>query len=419
MKKAQPQQTAHKALTLKLKHNLIYLLTHAQLGLLFHIMKLLKNRFFLALFSITVAALQTNGAPLVTIGDIGTISFTGNSTIKWDSNIFRQETREVSDTVLVFSPGFSAVLGRNVTDLDIGLSTSYNINKYQDKNELDSELLSFRANAAYRTSRLELSANASYVETKSNNELANRQGDLLERELTAFGINGEYTLSPKFSVKAGVNWDEIAYVGDYAASYDDRKYLKLPVDIYYELTPKMDLSVGYVHNQIDVETAGQDATSNDFNLGLRGELLPKLVGYFKVGYNQYENDNYSRDTTSMSLDSNLTWTVSAKFTHGLNIYRNFDASATGTGTEESKLNWSTSYALNNKVSLSGRAGYSIRDYLASEREDKLLTLGLNGTYRINRYWNVNAGYVFSNNDSNRAGSSYDDNIVTFAASLTY
>ncbi len=403
----------------KFKHALIYLLTHAQLGLLFYFMKLYKLRIYLAFFSITIAVQHINGAPLVTIGDIGTISFTGNSTIKWDSNIFRQETREVSDTLLVFSPGFSAVLGRNVTDLDIGLSTSYDINRYQDNDDLDSELLSLRANAAYRTSRLELAANASYVETKSNNELANRAGALLERELTAYGINGEYTLSPKFSVKAGVNWDEIAYVGDYAASYSDREYLKLPVDIYYELTPKMGLSVGYVYGQIDVESAGQDATTNNFNVGLRGELLPKLVGYFKVGYNQYEHDNAARDTASMSLDSNLTWTVSAKFTHRLNIHRNFDASATGTGTEESKLNWSTSYALNNKVSLSGRAGYSIRDYLASERKDKLLTLGLNGTYRINRYWNLNAGYVFSNNDSNNAGSSYDDNIVTFAASLTY
>ena len=419
MKKAQPLQTAHKALILKLKHNLIYLLTHVQLGLLFYFMKLLKNRIFLALFSITVAALQTNGAPLVTIGDIGTISFTGNSTIKWDSNIFRQEFREVSDTVLVFSPGFSAVLGRNATDLDIGLSTSYDINKYQDNDELDSELLSLRANAAYRTSRLALSANASYVETKSNNELANREGTLLERELSALGINGEYTLSPKFSVKAGINWDEIAYVGDYAASYSDREYLKLPVDVYYELTPKMDLSVGYVHKQIDVESAGRDATSNEFNVGLRGELLPKLVGYFKVGYNQYENDNSSRDTTSMSLDSGLTWSVSAKLTHRISLYQDFDASATGNGTEETKLDWVTSYALNNKISLTGRAGYKIRDYLASSREDDLLTLGLNGIYRLNSYWNLNAGYVFSNNDSNQVGSSYDDNIITFAAALTY
>ena len=382
-------------------------------------MKLFKLRIYLALFSCTFVAQIINGAPLVTIGDIGTISFTGNSTIKWDSNIFRQEANEVKDTVLIFSPGFNAVLGKNATDLDIGLSTSYDITKYQDKNDLDSELLHFRANAAYRTSRLDVSATASFDESKSNNDVANRNGVLLERELTVFGINGEYTLSPKFSVKTGVDWNKTAYVGEYAASYDDRKYLILPVDIYYELTPKVDLSVGYQRGQIDVETAGQDATTDNINIGLRGELLPKLVGFFKVGYNQYDSDDAARDTASMSLDSNLTWTVSAKFTHRLNIHRNFDASATGTGTEESKLNWSTSYALNNKVSLSGRAGYSIRDYLASERKDKLLTLGLNGTYRINRYWNVNAGYVFSNNDSNNAGSSYDDNIVTFAASLTY
>lgn len=372
------------------------------------------------MFFITLLFTQlVHSAPLVTIGDIGTVSFTGDSTIKWDSNIFRQETNEVTDTVLIFTPGFSAVLGRNASDLDIGLSAKYDINRYQDKSDLNSELLHLRANLAYRASRLDLSAIASFDESKSNNDVANRDGALLEREATAFGINGEYTLSPKFSFKAGINWDETAYVNEYAAAYDDREYLKLPVDIYYELTPKMDLSVGYVRGQIDVETAGQDATTDNVNVGLRGELLPKLVGFFKVGYNQYEHDNSASDTASMSLDSNLTWTMNAKFTQRLNLNRNFDASATGTGTEETKINWSTSYTLNNKVSFTGRAGYSIRDYLSSDRKDKLFTLGLNGSYRLNRYWNLNAGYVFSNNDSNRASSSYDNNIVTFAASLVY
>ena len=191
------------------------------------------------------------------------------------------------------------------------------------------------------------------------------------------------------------------------------------MDIYYELTPKMDLSVGYQRGQIDVESAGRDATTDNFNVGLRGELLPKLVGFFKIGYNQYESDDSARDTATMSFDSNLTWAVSSKFTHRFDLYRNFDASATGIGTEETKMNWVTTYALNNKISLSGRAGYSIRDYLSGDREDDLLTLGLNGTYRLNSYWNLNAGYVFSNNDSNQVGSSYDDSIITFAAALTY
>ena len=382
-------------------------------------MKLFNHIARLASLIIVFAVPQSYGAPLVTIGDLGTISFAGNTTIKWDSNIFRQEANEVTDTALTFTPGFNAVLGKNATDLDIGLSTSYDINKYQDNDYLNSELLHFLANAAYRTSRLQLSALASYDETKSNNELSNIAGDLIDRELTSLGINGEYTLSPKFSIETGLNWNEIAYVGGYASSFSDRKYLKIPVDIYYELTPKLDLSVGYQRGQIDVETSSQDATTNEFNVGLRGELLPKLVGFFKVGYNQYEHDNSARDRASTSIDSNLTWTASSKFTHRLNLYRNFDASATGTGTEETRFKWSTFYALNSKLSFSGRAGYNIRDYLTSEREDKLLTLGLNGTYRINRYWNVNAGYVFSNNDSNEAGFSYDDNIVTLAAALIY
>ena len=382
-------------------------------------MKFEKVKVKLCFLVFAFVALSSHAAPLVTIGDIGTISLNAQAAYKWDNNIFRQETNEVKDVLLTFSPGFNAVLGRNAADLDIGLSTSVDFNRFQDRDELDSELLHFAANAAYRSSRLELSAHAAYDETKSNTELANRDGDLLERETTTFGLEGEYTLSPKLSFGFGVNWDEIAYVGNYAADYDDRAYTKFPLDIFYELTPKLDLSAGYIRSNIDVERDGLDATTDNINVGLRGELLPKLSGFFKIGYNQYENDNGSRDTASMSIDSTLSWNASSKFTHKLTFYRNFDASAVGTGTEITDLKWSTSYFLNNKTMLSARAGFKVRDYLVGGREDELTSLGVNGSYRINSNWNINAGYVFTNNDSNLAGSSYDDDILTITAILTY
>ena len=61
----------------------------------------------------------------------------------------------------------------------------------------------------------------------------------------------------------------------------------------------------------------------------------------------------------------------------------------------------------------------MRDYLSSDRDDKLTTLGLNGSYRLGNHWNLNAGYVLSENNSNQTELSYDDTIVTFSAVLTY
>ncbi|NCG08197.1 MAG: outer membrane beta-barrel protein [Verrucomicrobia bacterium] len=365
-----------------------------------------------------IAANFAIAGPLVTIGDVGTVSFDGSASVKMDDNIFRQEKGKgkVDDIVMTFSPGLIATLGRDSSNLDINLSTSFDFVRYQDKGDLDSELFHILGEAAYRASRLAVFASANYDESKSNNELANRNGDLLERENTGFSIKGEYTLSPKFSAKVGLNFDEIAYVGSYAADYQDRKNRTVPIDIFYELTPKLDLSVGYTNGDIDVEN-GDDATRDDFNVGLRGQLLPKLVGDFKIGYNQYDSDSYK--TASMSLKGDFSWTISSKLTHRLNIFRNFDASATGTGTQETKVRFSTNYLLNSKVSLSGRMGYTIRDYLSSSREDNLLTISFNGNYRINTNWSVNAGYTFSTNDSTIASSSYDNNIFTLSALLSY
>lgn len=381
------------------------------------ILKNLKFSLLPLVFLLTMHSSQ--GAPLMSIGDVGTVSFTGQTVAKWDSNIFRQENGEVSDKSLIFSPGLSAIFGRNASNLDIGASTSLDFVRYQDRDELDSELFHFQTTAAYQSGRIQSSAMYSFDESKSNNELTNVAGDLVERESEKINLSAEYTLSPKFSFKLGHEIDDAVYTGTYAATFSDRAYTRTPVNVFYELTPKLDLSFGYVRADIDVDGSSNDATTDTFNVGFRGELLPKLTGNLKVGFVDYENEGGTRDETTLSLKADLNWKVSSKISHRLDLFRDFDAASTGFGTAETKVRWNTSYALDSKTLLSGRVGYNIRDYLSSNREDSLLTLGLNGSYRLNNYWNLNAGYVFSKNDSNLDGSSYDDNIITFSAAITY
>ena len=255
--------------------------------------------------------------------------------IKWDDNIFRQEAAEVDDQILMFSPGFSATFGRNASDLDFGVNSSYDFVRYQDKSDLDTELLHVGTDAAYQTGRIVATALYSYDESKSNDNRIDVDGDLVEREVEKIKLNAEYTLSPKFSVELGLNKENLAYVRTFA-TFSNRDYTRIPLNVYYELTPKLDLSFGYVRGEIDVEENGKDAETDTFNIGLRGELLPKLTGNLKVGIVEYENDSGSRDDTTLSVNADVSWVVSSKVTHRLDLKREFDASATGTGTRETK-----------------------------------------------------------------------------------
>ena len=87
----------------------------------------------------------------------------------------------------------------------------------------------------------------------------------------------------------------------------DRETYTVPVDIFYELTPKVDLSIGYQYTTSDVgstenlvnfgggptgyKIGSYDSEGHFFNVGARGNLLPKLSGFFKVGYRTNDSDD--------------------------------------------------------------------------------------------------------------------------------
>jgi hypothetical protein len=199
-----------------------------------------------------------------------------------------------------------------------------------------------------------------------------------------------------------------------------------PLDVFYELTPKLDLSLGYTYTSTDVEATllnlNGDYTqeSSFYNIGARGKLLPKLTGFFKVGYRNKENDRPgSKDSGTLGLDADLTWAVTPKSTLRLDLSRDFGVGGEGRSTEDSSANLSGIYSINNYLSASANLGYTIRDYTNTGREDDQLNGGLRLSYSLNQHWRFSTGYTYSENDSNEANRSYEDHTVDLTAVLRY
>ena len=66
------------------------------------------------------------------------------------------------------------------------------------------------------------------------------------------------------------------------------------MDVFYELTPKVDLSVGYTYTDTTVDAinpgtrgplfvSSYDQASHFLNVGARGNLMPKLNRVFQGG----------------------------------------------------------------------------------------------------------------------------------------
>ena len=380
---------------------------------------------------------QSHASPFVSIGDIADVYFSGSSSARWTSNVFRDETDETEDLVYTVSPGFELNFGRGTTNMDLILISSYDFVRYRDNDDLDTEMFHIKAVGAYRTSRWDLNAILSFDERQSATGNANISGDLIETEDTNATINGEYRLSPKFSFGSGIAYSKKEYI-EPENQFANNDSISLPFDLFYEWTPKVDLSVGYRYTAREVDSydrfpndpalglvEGYDTTTHFLNVGARGVLQPKLTGFFKVGYTLRDSDSTrgnSRDDSdgTLGLDADLSWATTLKLTNKIQLSRDFGVSGEGNVTEVTSINLNSMYLLSNYWSISSNLGYTLRSYQdGNDREDNQYSAGLNFNYSPNQYWSFSGGYSYSDNDSDAAGNSYTDHVFSIAASLRY
>jgi len=399
----------------------------------------LKHFLLLAVF-VTPAGLPIalQAAPLVSIGDSVDVFFNGSSSLEWQSNVFSDERGAVDDYKYTVSPGFEINVGRGLSNADLSIITRYDIVRFDKVTDLDNELFHIKAVGSYAGSRLTVNGLVSYDENQSNGADGNdnQKGKLSASETTAANLNGEYTLSPKFSFGAGVNYNKREYKESSSA---DRESYTVPLDIFYELTPKVDLSIGYTYTSTEVSRTlsgvngvdGYDKEQHFVNVGARGDLLPKLNGSFKIGFNTMDSDDpltvednvlgrSDRDSSSsLGLDASFTYLATAKVSTNLNLNRNFDVAGQGESTEATRVDLSANYSINTRFTATANLGYTLREYVDTKREDDNYRTGLSLSYVPNEYWRFSTGYNYTENDSNSDGQSYEAHVINVSASLRY
>jgi len=407
--------------------------------------------------------LNSNAGPLVSVGDQVDVFFNGSSSLRWTSNVFSDPSDESEDIVKSFTPGFDINVGRGLSDASLGITTRYEILRYDDLKGLDTELFRARANGVYQSTRLDLNGHIAFSENQSATENQAAVGDenqlngLIENETVSGKLAGEYRTSPKFSFGAAVNYTDKVYTNEgkyYENNLADIETVSIPVDVFYELTPKADLSAGYKYETREVggiavraegddlvlrESTGYETESHFFNIGARGQLMPKLTGFFKVGYSIRESgdssvvarrrgeNNVSIETRSetnrkdrglLALDADFSWTVSPKLNVRTKMSRRFGVGSEGDATEISRIRTDVSYSINTDWSASANAGYTNRDY-ENDRVDDQYSLGASLSFRPNQYWFLSSGYNYIENDSNQDGRGFKNHIFTLSASLRY
>ncbi|MDB2506499.1 outer membrane beta-barrel protein [Opitutales bacterium] len=410
-------------------------------------MKIQESLLIASILLLSGLPVSVQAGPLVSIGDSVDVFFSGSSSVKWQSNVLYDENDEIEDLLFTLSPGFEVNVGRGVSNLDLNIITSYDILRYDDLTDLDNELFHIKAVSSYKSTRWDVSGSVSYDEKQSSGAdgNTNRLGRLTESDELRANLEGEYRLSPKFSIGSGVKYSDVEYQDEPGIA--DRETTTIPLDIFYELSPKVDLSVGYQYRTSEVGevslgdttfgrfTNSYDKTSHFFNVGARGELLPKLTGFFKVGYRETDSDDSDirsydsgnltssksnrKSQSTLGLDADLTYSVTPKVTSRLNLRRDFGVGGEGQSTENTSVDVSATYSINMHYSASAFGGYTLREYTESDNDDNIYRIGARLSYVPNEFWRFSAGYMYVENDSDRALQSYENHILDLSASLRY
>ena len=421
----------------------------------------MKNKFPFLLSFLTaslfywISVSSSVAAPLVSIGDNTDIYFNGSSSLRWASNIFRNEEDEESDLSWTISPGLEVNLGRGISNADFTVITRYDIVRYEDNDRLDTELFHIEALGTYESSRLNLNGSASFDETKINSGQNNVANDLVELNTTSAELDAEYRVSPKFSFSAGVRYDETEYQ-TFKNLFSDRATIAYPLSVYYDMTPKLDLILGYTYSVTDIEggssfgglfdpVSSYEQNTDFFNIGLRGNISTKLTGFFKIGYRtrspedsilfstptdvtnpanplvgETTDTTIDRDDSGMlGLDSNLTWMATTKLLVQLALSRDFGTGGEGESTEATRANLVGNYSFNTHWSTMANLGYSETDYSDNGRGDDQYTGGLRVMYVLNTYWRFSAGYTYAENKSSLDDRGYKNETLDLTAILRY
>jgi hypothetical protein len=375
----------------------------------------------LALLS-SLAATPAFAAPFLAIGNNAELYLTARTEARYEDNVtFASDIgadEVIDDTVFEFVPGAEILFGKN--SLTTGSLAFYErFVEYTDNNEFDEELANVVFDATYEGAKLKGVADASFRELNQNSRDENAEGILIRRDVTNLGLGGELAATEKSKIGVAARYNKVDYKTDRDNLVDRQTYI-FPVNYYFAITPKVDLSAGVQYRINDIDAANADSDQVYYNVGARGDFTAKLTGSFSVGYSTRDSDSGEDDST-VGLKSGLVYLYSPKTQFNLDLSNDFESASSGGGQEVASVNFGVRSAIAPGFSATVSVGYKHIEYLGEgiDREDEYLTGLVGFTYTVNQYMSVDVYYNYLDNASDEDTAEFEANIVSVAANFRY
>ncbi len=362
--------------------------------------------------AIPVLALSAQAAPFMAVGDNAELFVTASAAVQLDSNIYLDSNNEKSDTIFSFTPGVDLVFGK-------GSAASGNLyyreefRRYSQNDVQNTSLSNVGINSKYSNGVTKADFNASYAQVAQNDNTIRAAGTIVRRNLSNVDGVIEFGISEKTVIGIGGAFNKVDYG---PATYTDSQAWSLPVDVYYEASPKLDWSVGYRYRSTDLSGSARDSKDNFLSLGARGEFTPKLTGQVRAGYTQRSFDVGGNESL-FGVDGNLTYLYSEKTNYRFTFSNDFGSSALGDSTKNLTLGLNASNSFTEQWFIGAGLNYMKIEYPA--RTDDFIQGQITVTYVYNTYVNFGASLTLRNNTSGVAAAEFSQNVFSVGANIRY
>ena len=361
-------------------------------------------------------------------GGNSAVSLTADVGVQYDDNIFWSKTSKVGDTIYSVSPGADYHFGQN--SLAHG-SVSYReaFTRYAKNSTPNVNLGTGAADFGFSDEKLTLDGTASYSQLDQNNSALLPTGGhtLLRSDLLALGASAESNLLAKISARIGGNYSLTEFK---TTGLINSRHFDVPLNLYYQTTPKLDLSVGASYGEEMPEGAGPNSRDLYYNVGLRGSLAPKLTGNFSVGY-RTRNVPANPSQRMLGFDGSFNYELTPKTTAALSLSRDFNTSPLGQTLVSGSYGLSLTTAFNPQWQATSRISYQTSDYgnvvfaqgnalaLPDRRVDNYWEGRLQLSYLYARWLSASANYTFRSNQSTIPLAEFSNNLVGLTLGLRY
>lgn len=363
----------------------------------------------LALAALSIGA-TAYSAPMMALGDNAELFLTASANLRSDDNISLKTNNELSDVVWNFVPGLDLVYGRNAeTSGHIYFREEFL--KYSDNSDLDTNLADVGITSVYNNGKTKVDAAASYRQTAQNDPTI--PGAIVDRDVTNLKAATEFGASEKTTVGVGALYDKTNYG---PAGYTDSSIWNLPLDAYFEYSPKLAWSVGYRYRSTDLGGSAIDSQDHFFNIGARGEFSPKLTGQIRLGYSKRSFDRGS-DANLFGVDSTFSYAFSEKTTYQLGLSNDFGSAASGQSTKNRTINVAAISKIDEQWGWNVGLNFRSIDY--PTRTDDYLEGVAGVSYTYSNNLNFAASYTYRNNSSDSAAFEFTNNVFSIGANIRY